>query len=527
MSLSWGILAVVSILILGSVGLEQSAAGQGSSFQQDQIAEIQEIIQDMQDDLNNLHVTWANVTEKPVGFENDTNDDSFFGIFQSSDSVVEEPCDPGDVISWSGINWECIILPSTLSVLWGDILDKPVVLGDLDCETNQIAKYEEGNWNCSVATSSNTEFNVNLGNGTVTKKEKVLYEFKIVDLPFSDEHYSIPINHMILESNLNVVEGDDLNILLQSYDSVQEKYIIEINMGTQEFGVFFKTASHASQSKNEIEIEEETTEKRFRIIAQALDNDKVTPATGNFTDLKLKLNLLLPGDAYIDEIPPPPPSPPVAVDDSATTNEDTLVTISVLSNDTDADEDTLSISSVTQGSNGAVAIVGTDVTYTPNSGFSGSDSFTYTVSDGDAGTVDDVGTVNVTVNTPSSADLAVFAVNEIVPCGLGEESAVCTFVVSVTNIGPDDATDVVIYDNLSVGAISSTSTTDGLVDELSLSELVWLIDAILAGDTVTLTITAESSPDELSITNTASVSSLVEVDPDPSNDLAEETKVFP
>ena len=447
MGISWGIPVIVSILLLGFVGLEQSAAGQGSSFQQDQIAEIQEIIQDMQDELNNLHVTWANVTEKPVGFENDTNDDSFFGIFQSSDSVVEEPCDPGDVISWSGINWECIILPSTLSVLWGDILEKPPGFVDnidndtlaeisIECLTNQIVKWDGDQWNCTEdlsGSSSNTEFNVNLGDGTVTKKEKVLYEFKIVDLPSSDEHYSIPINHMILESNLNVVEGNDLNIILQS--SFEEEYRVELFMGTQKSEVFFKTANHASPSKNEIEIEKETTENRFRIIAQALDNDKVTPATGNFNDLKLKLNLLLPGDASIVEIPLPP---------------------------------------------------------------------------------------------PSSANLAVFiGIDEVDPCGLGEESAVCTFVVSVTNIGPDVATDVVIYDNLSVGAISSTSTMDGLVDQFSLSELVWLIDVIPKDYTVTLIITAESSTEEPSITNTASVSSLVEVDPDPSNDSVEETKIIP
>jgi alkaline phosphatase len=73
---------------------------------------------------------------------------------------------------------------------------------------------------------------------------------------------------------------------------------------------------------------------------------------------------------------------PVANNDTATTNEDTGVTISVLGNDSDPDGDTLTVSGVTQGANGSVANNGTDVTYTPNANFFGSDSFTYTANDG-------------------------------------------------------------------------------------------------------------------------------------------------
>ena len=87
--------------------------------------------------------------------------------------------------------------------------------------------------------------------------------------------------------------------------------------------------------------------------------------------------------------------PPVAVDDSATTPEGAAVTISVLDNDSDADGDTLTVGSVTQGTHGSVVNNGGDVTYNPDSGFSGTDSFTYTVSDGHGGT--DRATVTVTV----------------------------------------------------------------------------------------------------------------------------------
>ena len=78
--------------------------------------------------------------------------------------------------------------------------------------------------------------------------------------------------------------------------------------------------------------------------------------------------------------------PPVAVADNATTLENTPVTIDVLSNDSDVDGDTLTVDSVTQGTNGSVANNGSYVTYTPALGFNGTDSFNYTVSDGNGGT---------------------------------------------------------------------------------------------------------------------------------------------
>ena len=93
---------------------------------------------------------------------------------------------------------------------------------------------------------------------------------------------------------------------------------------------------------------------------------------------------------------------PDAVNDSVTTGEDTAVVVSVLSNDSDPDGDTLSISSFTQGANGAVTDNGNGtLTYTPNNGYTGSDSFAYTIDDGNGGS--DTATVDVTVGTASKS----------------------------------------------------------------------------------------------------------------------------
>jgi len=93
---------------------------------------------------------------------------------------------------------------------------------------------------------------------------------------------------------------------------------------------------------------------------------------------------------------------PVAVDDTDATGEDTAVDIDVLDNDTDIDGDTLTVASVGTASNGSTSInLDGTVRYDPNLGFTGTDSFTYVVSDGNSGT--DTGTVTVEVLAPSTA----------------------------------------------------------------------------------------------------------------------------
>ncbi len=91
--------------------------------------------------------------------------------------------------------------------------------------------------------------------------------------------------------------------------------------------------------------------------------------------------------------------PPTAVPDSATVVQGQSTTISVLANDIDQDGvASLSVVSVTQPANGSVVInANGTVTYTSNSTYVGSVTFSYTITDGAAASTATV-TVNVTPN---------------------------------------------------------------------------------------------------------------------------------
>lgn len=105
----------------------------------------------------------------------------------------------------------------------------------------------------------------------------------------------------------------------------------------------------------------------------------------------------------------PPPAfaqtvnqPPIAQDDEYNVDAGTTTELDVLSNDSDPDGDPLTITAVTGPTNGSTVLAAGVLTYTPNAGFTGQDTFTYTVSDGHDHS--DSATVTVTVEdaTPPS-----------------------------------------------------------------------------------------------------------------------------
>ena len=103
-------------------------------------------------------------------------------------------------------------------------------------------------------------------------------------------------------------------------------------------------------------------------------------------------------------------APPEAMDDSTATRPNTPVSIPVLTNDSDPNDDPLTVTDINRDpENGTVTFTpdGT-VVYLPNPGFTGTDTFEYTISDGNGGTDVAVVTVKVDEETPVAvADSAV------------------------------------------------------------------------------------------------------------------------
>ena len=89
---------------------------------------------------------------------------------------------------------------------------------------------------------------------------------------------------------------------------------------------------------------------------------------------------------------------PIAQDDSATTYAGQLVMIPVLDNDSEVDNGTLTLVGVTGSANGTASIVNAMIAYTPNSSFTGVDTFTYTVADDQGATSSASVTVTVLVD---------------------------------------------------------------------------------------------------------------------------------
>jgi hypothetical protein len=191
----------------------------------------------------------------------------------------------------------------------------------------------------------------------------------------------------------------------------------------------------------------------------------------------------------------------VANDDSATTTQSAAVTLSVLSNDVNQDNDPLTVTSVTAPGNGAALInANGTITYSPNAAFTGADSFNYTISDGFGGT--STATVTVTV-TAAAGVLDIFVHDAGAAIGLAG-AEVCL---------RDGA------DNL-VGCVIANSS--GLAQFADITEGVYTIVASAIGHdserfNITYDITADVAFGGLSDSDPATADAIVALDPAPAD----------
>ncbi len=150
---------------------------------------------------------------------------------------------------------------------------------------------------------------------------------------------------------------------------------------------------------------------------------------------------------------------PLAVDDNYSTDEDAPLSVNVagglLINDSDPDNTGLTVSIQNNVSSGELTL-STDGSflYVPNANFNGTDSFTYTISDGVASS--NVATVNITVNSVNDIPVVQdnsYTTNEDIALTVNETAGVLNNDSDIDN----DILTAVVQDNPSHGAVTLNS----------------------------------------------------------------------
>ncbi|WP_281848059.1 Ig-like domain-containing protein, partial [Olleya namhaensis] len=159
-----------------------------------------------------------------------------------------------------------------------------------------------------------------------------------------------------------------------------------------------------------------------------------------------------------------------ANDDAYFTTPTTDLVANVLVNDNDIEGDNQTVTANTDPTNGIVTIEENgDFTYTPNPGFSGTDSFTYTICDDNTDQACDTATVYITIDGLAGLNVVKSAVN-----ANGNDCIVAgdlvTYIFTVTNPGDLLINSITIADTLLGGDITADVTltgdtnNDGLLD---------------------------------------------------------------
>ena len=142
--------------------------------------------------------------------------------------------------------------------------------------------------------------------------------------------------------------------------------------------------------------------------------------------------------------------PPVVAGNTLTTPQNTPGGVAVLGNDSDPDGDSLVVSTWSNGVHGTVSCTAAGLcTYTPAAGYTGSDSFTYTASDGHGGTAVATVTVTVTpVSVPPAVDVRIEKLESADPVPVGN---LFSYRLVASNASTATATGVVVSDPLPAG----------------------------------------------------------------------------
>lgn len=198
-------------------------------------------------------------------------------------------------------------------------------------------------------------------------------------------------------------------------------------------------------------------------------------------------------------------NPPVANDDRFTTVRDVPVNGNVLTNDTDPENDPLTVNTTpfTPPAHGTLTLNANGTfTYTPAPGYTGTDGFVYTVCDNKGGCAQ--GTVDISITAPVT-DLSVTKTPSVSQVVAGQP---LTYTITITNAGPSTilATETFqVDDQIPSGyTIETVTASEGTFD---ISSGNWTGVQFTPGKTITLTVAGHVNAAFTgnSIVNTANV----------------------
>jgi len=146
-------------------------------------------------------------------------------------------------------------------------------------------------------------------------------------------------------------------------------------------------------------------------------------------------------------------APPIANNDETNTPYNTPVVVNILGNDLDPDGSLVpsTVAIISDPTHGTIIVDTTNgkVTYTPNTGYYGTDSFTYQVKDND-GLLSNIATATINVGPPGVC---------VINCGGGPSSPVAVNDNVTTNKNQDVVIDILINDFAPSGYIINSSVT--------------------------------------------------------------------
>ncbi|MCP4539759.1 MAG: tandem-95 repeat protein [Chloroflexi bacterium] len=215
-----------------------------------------------------------------------------------------------------------------------------------------------------------------------------------------------------------------------------------------------------------------------------------------------------------------PNHPPTAADDAFAVDADTQGNaFAVLGNDSDPDGDRLLIVAVgapaQAGAQAEANALYSALLYDPAPGFSGIDSFTYTVSDGEHQAT---ATVNVTVNAATTeADVSLSRGVRPSTLRAGEAQAV-TLIYTVTNAGPAVATGLVLDDAWSIAPDAATVISGGSCT--GMSDITCALADLPAGASATLVLNVGLTPASTSDVTADATLSTTKTDPNTGDNQA-------